>query len=163
MRRRNVWVRLLLWRSSVRWGVRTKAREVKMWNLTRDSDQNGAQQPLSWTIYGEILTLVQRLRPTVTVPLIKRRQKKNLQFMQNVWVLRANHKSASNLRAQSETPARRSLRLTPLAESFSQSQSWLSLPRPNKSSTYEFVNQTFKQTSELIKTVCNVTVELAVE
>lgn len=51
----------------------------------------------------------------------------------------------------------------PIGRIVSQSQSWLSLPRPNKSSTYEFVNQTFKQTSELIKTVCNVTVELVVE
>lgn len=48
-----------------------------------------------------------------------------------------------------------SLSFTPLAEIISQSQSWLSLPRPNKSSTYEFVNQTVshRRTSELIKTV----------
>lgn len=73
-----------------------------MWNLTRDSDQNSAQLLLSWTIYGEILTLVQRTQ-TNRYCTIDQNKKKNLQFMQNVWVLQANHKSASNLWAQSET------------------------------------------------------------
>lgn len=162
MRRWNVWERLLLWRSSVYWGV-NRPRETEN---RRDSPEGLSSSVHSIRYHGNIsggdsdFGSKDSAQPLM-YHWLKKKKRINPFFYANVRVLRANRKSASNLWAQSETLLVALSLFHPTGRIVSQSQSWLSLPRPNKSSTYEFahVNQTLWQMSELIKTMCNVTVE----
>lgn len=120
-------------------GRKLSKRLMTPWRLTRRSDQISAQQLLSREhIVGIFWLWSNGLRPTITVPLI---EQKSL-FYANVRVLRANNESEFNLWAQSET-LQVALPLShPIGRTVSQSQSRLSVLRPNNSSTFAHVNQT---------------------
>lgn len=161
MRRWNVWERLLLWRSSVYWGVNSSRETWTHRDLPegRTSSVHSIQyhDNISWgdSDFGSADS---------DQPLLYHWQRKiNPSFMQMSESCEPTTSQHSTCGPNQKLCLQFSLSLShPIGRIVSQSQSWLSLPRPNKSSTYLLTLIRLcpiKQRSELIKTMCNVTVE----
>lgn len=159
MRRWNVWERLLLWRSSVYWGI-NKIRDSR----NRGDEPEGQTRSVHSSCYRKNISWgYSDFGPTDSDQLLLYHWlKKNSLFYANIWVLRASHKSEFILWVQSDTLlVALPLFLTLLAELLA-----------NPKAGYHYLDQTIQahlltlirlchieQMFELIKTMCNVTVD----